>query len=370
MRMIIVEATQAASKSLLLGRSSVQYALGCGIRCGIEDIIVYGSVHEATAVPGISYVNHQGLLNLMVDADTDVVISRADIVYEYPALVELLRSTSDLCVAIGVAGRSAVSIANDTLTTSRLPINVAGVSGSSIGLLRLSSRCARVALDNNVVSTDALVRAALSSGLTVTLTILPRGWIDVGSPNLDEIIHGIEHDDPTAMLRRSLLGGSPVISAGGVARRQHQDCTEVLLVGDGNSGSWRIPKGMVEQNESIEAAALREVAEETGYQTRIEHYIGSAHWSYEYRGVPQEELVHFYSLTALTIANCRDTEHSSVAWHSLNDAIEALQYEEERAIVRKLRAVDRVEHGSTPRVCQTTDGGLTMICANSDRHVR
>jgi 8-oxo-dGTP pyrophosphatase MutT (NUDIX family) len=189
------------------------------------------------------------------------------------------------------------------------------------------------------VTTDALVRAALNSGLTVTLTILPRGWIDIGSPTSEETFHGIEHDDPAAMLRRSLLGGSPVISAGGVARRQHQDCEEVLLVGDGNPGAWRIPKGMVEQNESIEAAALREVAEETGYQTRLEDYIGSAHWSYEYRSVPQEELVHFYSLTVLSSVNCRDAEHSAVAWHSLNDAVAALQYEEERAIVRRLQSI-------------------------------
>jgi 8-oxo-dGTP pyrophosphatase MutT (NUDIX family) len=52
------------------------------------------------------------------------------------------------------------------------------------------------------------------------------------------------------------------ISSGGVVVRQSPDGYDVCLVSDGRY--WGFPKGHVEAGETPEAAALREISEETG----------------------------------------------------------------------------------------------------------
>ncbi len=66
-----------------------------------------------------------------------------------------------------------------------------------------------------------------------------------------------------------------VTAAGGVLERPGVEGPEIALVHrtryehvDGSSGDWVLPKGKIEEGESVEEAALREVAEETG--TRLE----------------------------------------------------------------------------------------------------
>lgn len=53
-------------------------------------------------------------------------------------------------------------------------------------------------------------------------------------------------------------------SAGGVIVRRSNSGAEILLIRDINFDDWFLPKGHVEPGESIEQAARREIAEETG----------------------------------------------------------------------------------------------------------
>jgi len=69
------------------------------------------------------------------------------------------------------------------------------------------------------------------------------------------------------------------IAAGCLVTREGADGIEVLLV-HARRASFRhplfgIPKGLVEENESLEAAALRETREETGLCVHIRRPLGS-----------------------------------------------------------------------------------------------
>lgn len=52
-------------------------------------------------------------------------------------------------------------------------------------------------------------------------------------------------------------------SAGGIIMRKNKNCLEALIIKD-SFGNYAFPKGHIEENESIEEAAKREIAEEVG----------------------------------------------------------------------------------------------------------
>ncbi|NPV69054.1 MAG: NUDIX domain-containing protein [Firmicutes bacterium] len=57
----------------------------------------------------------------------------------------------------------------------------------------------------------------------------------------------------------------------------------ILMIHDA-FGQWTFPKGLVEDGESVEETALRELREETGIEGTIEHSLGRAHYFYHTSG--------------------------------------------------------------------------------------
>jgi 8-oxo-dGTP pyrophosphatase MutT (NUDIX family) len=73
-------------------------------------------------------------------------------------------------------------------------------------------------------------------------------------------------------------------TAGGVVFRHVEDRVEILMIQD-RLGRWTIPKGHVEEGESLEQTALREVAEETGLtHLRLGEKLDKLHFFYRKEG--------------------------------------------------------------------------------------
>jgi 8-oxo-dGTP pyrophosphatase MutT (NUDIX family) len=70
------------------------------------------------------------------------------------------------------------------------------------------------------------------------------------------------------------------VSAGGVVYRARGAAIEVLIVLKRTSGLWRLPKGHVEGGETPEAAAVREVLEETGVRAEVEVALGTSDYTF------------------------------------------------------------------------------------------
>jgi 8-oxo-dGTP pyrophosphatase MutT (NUDIX family) len=117
-------------------------------------------------------------------------------------------------------------------------------------------------------------------------------------------------------------------AAGGVIVRDGR----VLVVHRARHEDWSLPKGKLDAGETWEAAAVREVAEETGLRATIEAPLGSTH--YEVGEVPKE--VRWFRMTADGEPRAQN-EVDEVRWVPLEDAGELLTYERDVELLSRLR---------------------------------
>jgi 8-oxo-dGTP pyrophosphatase MutT (NUDIX family) len=127
----------------------------------------------------------------------------------------------------------------------------------------------------------------------------------------------------------------PIIyCAGGIVWRTLSEEAEVLLIHSRSDQAWKFPKGHIDlQDPSWDAAAQREVAEETGYQTIITDFAG--YTKYPVQGVPK--VVLYWHMAP--IGECRfepSEEVEAIAWLPITVALEQLTFDQDRAFLRAL----------------------------------
>ena len=96
---------------------------------------------------------------------------------------------------------------------------------------------------------------------------------------------------------------------------------------------WSFPKGKLEEGESWEEGALREVEEEAGLRCRILEPLGSADYT-DNRG--RAKRVTYFLLEAVDGVHEPNEEVDEVAWLSLDEAVVRLTYERDRGFARGL----------------------------------
>lgn len=132
------------------------------------------------------------------------------------------------------------------------------------------------------------------------------------------------------------------VSAGGVVFRRRARRVEVALISVGEQNRWQLPKGLVGARETTEAAALREAREETGLDAEMVAPVEKIEYWYfsTERGarVRFHKFVHFY-LLRFTSGDVRDhdREVNEARWFEIGEAIDALAFKSERAIVVRAR---------------------------------
>jgi 8-oxo-dGTP pyrophosphatase MutT (NUDIX family) len=103
---------------------------------------------------------------------------------------------------------------------------------------------------------------------------------------------------------------------------------------------WSLPKGHVEAGETTEAAAVREVAEETGILGRVLAPLGTIDFWFVADGRRIHKTVHHYLLMAQSGELCDDdVEVEQVEWVPLDQLAERLAYDDERRLVAAVPAL-------------------------------
>jgi 8-oxo-dGTP diphosphatase len=132
------------------------------------------------------------------------------------------------------------------------------------------------------------------------------------------------------------------LSAGGAVVRNSEVIVIVPVKRDANRRRvLALPKGHLDGGETPEAAATREVTEETGVTAELIDKLGDVEYSYERRGRRRAKRVAFY-LFEYRSGSLEDHDHEieDARWMPLEEAAEALTYPGEREIVR--RALSRL----------------------------
>ena len=120
-------------------------------------------------------------------------------------------------------------------------------------------------------------------------------------------------------------------TAGGIVFRRNKDEeVEILLIQDAKD-RWTIPKGHIEEGETAQQTAKREIGEEAGLtNTEVHGWLGKIH--FRYRRVDKLVLMttQIYLVKALGDTNAIQKEEwmNGIKWFSFNDALDAIEYED------------------------------------------
>jgi 8-oxo-dGTP pyrophosphatase MutT (NUDIX family) len=122
-----------------------------------------------------------------------------------------------------------------------------------------------------------------------------------------------------------------VEAAGGViVRRGEMGEPEVLIVHRPRYDDWSIPKGKLDNGETHEQGALREILEETGLVCRLGQTVADSHYT-DHKG--RSKRVRYYLMESLEGSFAPNNEVDEVRWHQLATAENLVSYSRDAEIL-------------------------------------
>jgi 8-oxo-dGTP pyrophosphatase MutT (NUDIX family) len=131
-----------------------------------------------------------------------------------------------------------------------------------------------------------------------------------------------------------------VRAAGGLVLRRHDGRLQIVLVHRPLQQDWSYPKGKLEEGETLEAAAQREVFEETGLTCRLLDVVGETEYI-DRKGRPK--VVTYWLMLPEAGSLAVNDEVDELQWLDLPVAVLRLSYDRDRELLAGLAASGQLE---------------------------
>lgn len=126
--------------------------------------------------------------------------------------------------------------------------------------------------------------------------------------------------------------GDLIRAAGGVVWDGVPWKSRVAVIFRSRYGDRCLPKGKLQEGESFEQAAVREIREETGCSVALRDYAGTVR--YTVGGRPK--VVRYWHATVEGECDFQpDKEVARVDWLTIDEALEQLDYDDERQLLMR-----------------------------------
>jgi 8-oxo-dGTP pyrophosphatase MutT (NUDIX family) len=123
-------------------------------------------------------------------------------------------------------------------------------------------------------------------------------------------------------------------SSGGVVIAVRDGAAYVALIATRNKTRWGLPKGAVTEGETSEAAALREVREETGIEARIIRPLDTIEYFFRAGDTLIQKRVDFYLMEYVTGELVPQlSEVDDVQWFELTASLQHASFDSERKLL-------------------------------------
>ena len=114
-----------------------------------------------------------------------------------------------------------------------------------------------------------------------------------------------------------------------IGRIDHKDSTGKRIL-------WSLPKGHIEEGETPEQAAIREVAEETGITSSITKSLGVIDFWFMAGGKRIHKTVHHFMFTEVSgELTPQVSEVDEVSWFPLAEIVDRLAYPDEKKLIAR-----------------------------------
>ncbi len=151
--------------------------------------------------------------------------------------------------------------------------------------------------------------------------------------------------DEEKILNQWAVPGEPEdISSGGVVfrrlEREGESRWQVAMMRRTDNGGWDLPKGHLEDGETLEQAAVREVEEEVGIRAVVVNQLGESRYIADTRRGPKRKQVTWYLMRATPFDQTprpQPGETVDTYWIDLDGAIPLAIYPTARIILMRAR---------------------------------
>lgn len=136
--------------------------------------------------------------------------------------------------------------------------------------------------------------------------------------------------DPAGEVSLATLAAGAVLWRGDLA---DPSTIEVAIIHRPHYDDWSLAKGKVDPGESLPATAVREIAEETGYEVRLGKLLGKVMYPVSGR----TKVVYYWTAEVLWGTFEPNGEVDEIRWTSFDDALSQLSYDVDCEVLNKAR---------------------------------